>query len=61
MSRTTLSWTRGAGGIISTTHDMTVWEQALYHGRLLPRHQQRELLSLVSIKTGRPIKQTTPS
>ena len=61
VSRTTLSWTRGAGGIISTTHDMTVWEQALYHGRLLPRHQQRELRSLVSSKTGRPIRHTTPS
>lgn len=61
VSRTTLSWTRGAGGIISTTHDMTVWEQALYHGRLLPRRQQRELRSLVSTKTGRPIRHTTPS
>ena len=61
VSRTTLSWTRGAGGIISTTHDMTVWEQALYHERLLPRHQQRELRSLVSSKTGKPITHTTPS
>jgi D-alanyl-D-alanine carboxypeptidase len=40
---------------------MTVWEQALYHGRLLPRRQQAELRSLVSSKTGRPIKHTTPS
>ena len=61
VSRTTLSWTRGAGGIISTTHDMTVWEQALYHGRLLPQRQQAELRSLVSSKTGRPIKHTTPN
>ena len=61
VSRTTLSWTRGAGGIISTTHDMTVWEQAMYHGRLLPGHQQRELRSLVSSKTGKPIRHTTPS
>ena len=59
VSRTTLSWTRGAGGIISTTHDMTVWERALYHGRLLPRRQQRELRSLVSLKTGKPIRHTT--
>jgi D-alanyl-D-alanine carboxypeptidase len=61
VSRTTLSWTRGAGGIISTTRDMTLWERAMYGGRLLPRAQQRELLSLVSIKTGRPIEHTTPS
>jgi D-alanyl-D-alanine carboxypeptidase len=61
VSRTTLSWTRGAGGIVATTRDMTTWERAMYHGRLLPRQQQRELLSLVSLKTGRPIKHTTPS
>jgi D-alanyl-D-alanine carboxypeptidase len=61
VSRTTLSWARGAGGIIGTTHDMTVWEQALYHARLLPPQQQRELLSLVSVKNGKPIKHTTPA
>jgi D-alanyl-D-alanine carboxypeptidase len=61
VSRTTLSWTRGAGGIISTTHDMTVWEHALYHGRLLPARQQRELRSLVSSATGKPIRRTTSS
>jgi D-alanyl-D-alanine carboxypeptidase len=61
VSRTTISWTRGAGGIVSTTHDMTVWEHAMYHGRLLPRRQQRELRSLVSAKTGKPITHTTPS
>ena len=59
VSRTTLSWARGAGGIISTTHAMTVWEQALYHGRLLPHKQQMELRSLVSATTGKPIQRTT--
>ena len=29
VSRDSLSWAQGAGGIISTTHDMTVWEHAL--------------------------------
>jgi D-alanyl-D-alanine carboxypeptidase len=61
VSRTTLSWARGAGGIVATTHAMTVWEQALYHGRLLPAQQMRELRSLVSSKTGKPIKHTTPA
>ena len=59
VSRWSLSWARGAGGIISTTHDMTVWERALYDGRLLPAKQQAELLSLVSMKTGKPIKRTS--
>jgi D-alanyl-D-alanine carboxypeptidase len=60
VSRFSMSWTRGAGGIISTTHDMTVWERALYGGTLLPARQQAELTSLVSVDTGQPIEHTTP-
>jgi D-alanyl-D-alanine carboxypeptidase len=59
VSRFTLSWARGAGGIIGTTHDMTVWEHALYGGALLPTVQQAELMSLVSERTGQPIAQTS--
>ena len=59
VSRNTLSWSRAAGGIISTTSDMTRWERALYTGRLLPAEQQAELESLVSMQTGQPIEQTS--
>jgi D-alanyl-D-alanine carboxypeptidase len=59
VSRDTLSWGRGAGGIISTTSDLTRWERALYAGRLLPPRQQAELTSLVSTATGQPIEQTS--
>ena len=59
VSRFTLSYARGAGGIISTTHDMTVWERALYGGALLPPRQQAELTSLVSETTGQPIARTS--
>lgn len=59
VSRDTLSWGRAAGGIISTTDDMTRWERALYTGRLLPPEQQAELTSLVSVQTGEPIAQTS--
>jgi len=59
--RDTLSWAQGVGGILSTTHDMTVWERALYTGRLLPSKQQAELLSLVSTRTGQPIERTSPA
>jgi hypothetical protein len=48
-----------AGGIVATTRDMTIWERALYGGRLLPPKQQTELESLVSEQTGQPITQTT--
>ncbi|SFL73727.1 serine hydrolase domain-containing protein [Geodermatophilus ruber] len=61
VSRDTLSWARGAGGILSTTSDMTRWERALYAGRLLPAAQQAELTSLVSTATGQPIERTSAS
>jgi D-alanyl-D-alanine carboxypeptidase len=59
VSRDTLSWGRAAGGIVSTTGDMTRWERALYTGRLLPPEQQAELTSLVSVQNGEPIAQTS--
>jgi D-alanyl-D-alanine carboxypeptidase len=59
VSRDTLSWARAAGGIISTTSDMTRWERALYGGRLLPAEQQAELESLISTTTGQPIASTS--
>ncbi|WP_222265728.1 serine hydrolase domain-containing protein [Modestobacter marinus] len=58
-SRDTLSWARGAGGIIGTTGDLTRWARALYSGELLPAEQQAELTSLVSTTTGQPIEQTS--
>jgi len=61
VSRHTLSWTQGAGGILATPRDMTRWERALYGGRVLPPKQQAELLSLVSTITGEPIRQTSPA
>src|SRR3712207_6885879 len=60
VSRTSMSWARGAGAILSTTADMTRWERALYDGWLLPPQQQAELLSLVSTATGEPIEATGP-
>jgi D-alanyl-D-alanine carboxypeptidase len=59
LSRRNLSWAAGAGGIVSTLADLSKWERALYAGRLLPRKQQRELESLISLKTGKPLKRPT--
>jgi D-alanyl-D-alanine carboxypeptidase len=59
-SRDTLSWARGAGGIVGTTGDLTRWTRVLYSGDLLPDEQQAELTSLVSTTTGQPIERTTP-
>jgi D-alanyl-D-alanine carboxypeptidase len=38
---------------------MTTWERALYQGQELPPAQQRQLESLVSETTGKPIARTT--
>ena len=48
-----------SGGIVSSPGDAARWDRALFTGRELPRKQQRELESLISEKTGKPIKKTT--
>jgi D-alanyl-D-alanine carboxypeptidase len=54
-----LTWAQAAGGIVSSLADMTTWDRDLYEGRLLPARQQRQLESLVSQATGKPILRTT--
>jgi D-alanyl-D-alanine carboxypeptidase len=55
-----LSWAQGAGSIVSTPEDLTVWARALYEGTtLLPAKQKAELMSLVSIKTAKPLAAAT--
>ncbi len=48
MPRLALTWAQGAGAIVSSLRDMTIWDRALYRGRELPPRQQRQLESLVS-------------
>lgn len=55
-----LSWAQGAGSIVSTPEDLTVWARALYQGTtLLPAKQKSELLRLVSTKTAKPLSKPT--
>ncbi|HLY01417.1 MAG TPA: serine hydrolase domain-containing protein [Candidatus Cybelea sp.] len=55
-----LSWAQGAGSIVSTPEDLTVWARALYQGTtLLPKKQKAELLSLISTKTAKPLAKPT--
>jgi D-alanyl-D-alanine carboxypeptidase len=61
MPKLALTWAQGAGGIVSSLRDITIWERALYRGRVLPPRQQRQLESLVSQVTGKPIRRTTPA
>lgn len=51
-----LSWAQGAGSMVSTPEDLVTWARALYTGTaLLPTTQKRELMSLISTKTARPL------
>jgi D-alanyl-D-alanine carboxypeptidase len=57
----TVSWMQGAGGIVSTPEDVARWARALYLGPMLAPKQRAELLTVVSMKTGQPIKETSVS
>ncbi|MFN2461829.1 MAG: serine hydrolase domain-containing protein [Candidatus Velthaea sp.] len=54
-----LSWAQGAGGIVSTPEDVTRWCRALYEGSVLPAKQRREMMTLVSQTSGKPITAST--
>jgi D-alanyl-D-alanine carboxypeptidase len=52
---------KGAAGIVSTPEDVARWARALYVGPMLAPKPRAELRTLVSMKTGEPIKRTTVS
>lgn len=56
-----LGWTQGAGGIVGNPADLTNFVRALFGGQVLPPAQLHELESIVSLASGQPIAQTTPS
>ena len=56
-----LGWAQSAGGMLSTPHDLALWVRDLFEGNVLAPKQKSELLSVVSTKTGQPIKQASPS
>jgi D-alanyl-D-alanine carboxypeptidase len=56
-----VSWMKSAGAIVSTPQDLTRWARALYTGPMLASKQRAELLSIVSLKNGKPINKTSLS
>jgi D-alanyl-D-alanine carboxypeptidase len=55
-----LSWAQGAGSMVSTPADLITWARALYSGTLLlPAKQKAELMSLISLKTAKPLAKPT--
>jgi D-alanyl-D-alanine carboxypeptidase len=58
MTPYSMSWAQGAGSIVSTPEDLTAWARVLYRGNtLLPEAQKRELMSLISTKTAKPVSE----
>jgi D-alanyl-D-alanine carboxypeptidase len=51
-----VSWMQGAGGIVSSMQDVSRWARALYEGPLLADEQRRELMTVVSNKSGKPVE-----
>ncbi len=56
-----LSWTQAAGGIVATPSALDRWVQVLYGPTILPKKQHDELISCVSMTTGKPVAQATQS
>lgn len=54
-----LSWAAEAGAIVSTPHDLALWIRALFDKRVIPARQLKEMTTLVSNKTGKPISDAT--
>ena len=58
-----LSWAGAAGAIVADTQNVVHWVQLLYHGTLFTLAHREDALdqleSLVSLKTGQPIKDVT--
>jgi len=56
MRTASTTWARAAGGAISNARDLDRWMRAVFAGRVVPPKQQAEWLSLISLKTGAPIR-----
>ncbi len=49
------SWAQAAGGAIASARDVNRWMRAVFEGDVVPPKQQREWMTLVSTRTGKPI------
>ncbi len=56
MRTASTSWAQAAGGAISNARDVDRWMRAVFAGRVVPQKQQAEWLSLISTRTGKPIR-----
>jgi D-alanyl-D-alanine carboxypeptidase len=54
------SWAAAAGGIVATPHAMAQWARDLYQGPILTQSEREQMETLVSNKTGKPIREVTP-
>src|SRR5215469_15335142 len=55
VSRMNMSWAGAAGAIVSNPRDLAKWVRALFGGRVIPQRQLDEMMTTVSIKTGKQV------
>jgi len=60
MSGQNLSWAGAAGAIVSSPRDLAKWVRGLFGGKIIPKKQLKEMTTLVSQSTGKPVKEATP-
>lgn len=48
-----LSWGNAAGAIVSNSSDLATWGYDLFHGKVLPESALKQMMDLVSVKTGK--------
>lgn len=57
---TNLSWAGAAGAVIANSEDVVKWVKALFiDDKILNAEQKKKLMSLISVKTGKPIEKLT--
>ncbi len=59
VTQNNLSWLGTAGAMMSTPEDVTIWTRALFSGKFLPEKQMKQMLQLVSTKTGKHVAKAT--
>jgi len=47
-----MSWGGAAGAMVSNSNDLAMWAYSLFHGKVLPENAQKQMMSVVSTKTG---------
>jgi D-alanyl-D-alanine carboxypeptidase len=57
ITQVNMSWAGAAGAMISNSYDLAEWSYAIFHNKALSDESMKEMMQLVSTKTGKPTSQ----